>query len=95
MTQEEMGRIVVGTVLREGPSGPLRVVRAVKHRPNGRCWVTLAIRRCSWTRRPTTTINATDLRCRKFSVVPVRPVTLKGEWNERLNAQLAALVEGR
>jgi len=88
MTREEMAGIVVGTVLREGSNGPLRVVRAVKHLPGGRTWVTLVIRRCSWTRRPTTTLNATDLRTRKFRVVPVRPVTLKGEWNARFNAAM-------
>jgi hypothetical protein len=80
--------VVVGSVLREGSSGPLRVVRAVKRIDDGRMWVTLAIRRCSWTGRPTTTLTCSDLLTRKFYLVPVKPVKLKGDFNARLEASM-------
>jgi len=84
---EWFSQIVVGSVVREG-DGPLRVVRYVHRVADGRIWVGLAIRRCSWTTRPYTILNASDLKTRKFRLVPVRPVTLKGDFNARMAASM-------
>lgn len=53
-----------GDILVEGDTP--RIVRNVQHGKNGYCCVTLAIRRCSWTRRCYTVINASDLKQRRF-----------------------------
>lgn len=59
-------RVEVGDVIRSG-SGDERVVRAVSHGVSGlTTHVSLAIRRCSWTRRPFTVLNYCDLHRRGF-----------------------------
>lgn len=73
--------VVVGSVLREGPSGPFRIVRAVTRRQcDNRLWcVVFTIRRRSWTNRPATYVLASDLKCRGYTMVPnvrVKPKTL-------------------
>ena len=54
-------------------SGDLRVVRRVSHDTWGftRC-IDLVIRRCSWTRKPYTTISRNDLKQRGFRKAEVR-----------------------
>ena len=59
----------VGDVIAR-PGGPWRVVRAISRRAYGLYAVTLLIRRCSWTGRCYTILNATDLRVQGYK--PVR-----------------------
>lgn len=67
-----MRHVRIGDVL-EDCNGTQRVVREVSHYKNGdlRC-VTFAIRSCSWTGRPYTLLNYTDLRYRGFKPTGVR-----------------------
>jgi len=66
-----------------------RVVRratyTTKHGNKTLSAVTLAIRRCSWTKRPYTVVSRSDLKCRGF-----RPtgITIKRENNSTLIADL-------
>jgi hypothetical protein len=55
-----------GDILRDS-KGNLRVVRKVSYGLNGLpIYVSFTIKRCSWTRRPATTLIYTDLRIRGF-----------------------------
>ena len=55
-----------GDILRD-EKGTNRVVRSVTLGKNGLpIFVSFAIRRCSWTRRPTTTLSYVDLKQRGF-----------------------------
>lgn len=67
---EWMLSLQVGDVISNGNSH--RVVRVVTRFADGelRC-IQLAIRRCSWTHRPTTTINYTDLLKQGYTPVGV------------------------
>ena len=57
-----MADLRVGDVIAR-PNGAWRIVRAVSRYKNGDLSsVTLAIRRCSWTRRGVTVLGYTDLR---------------------------------
>jgi len=68
-----MRDVVVGSVLL-APSGDFRVVREVhRYRDGDLRSVTLAIRRCSWTKRAYTILNYVDLIQRGFRLVPVKP----------------------
>jgi hypothetical protein len=79
-----MRDVQVGSVIAER-NGPWRVVRHVTRSPNGTLWgVSLTIRHCSWTGRAYTVITASDLKTRGFRLLPVKPVKLKGEINERI-----------
>jgi len=78
-----MRTVEVGDVLQER-QGAMRVVRRVTRYSNGDlATVTLAIRRCSWTRRAYTVLFYTDLRIRGFRKIarlrsPLRrPLDLK------------------
>lgn len=66
-----MSKIKVGSVLRNRRGTDYRVVRAVSRYSNGdlSC-VTLAIRRCSWTGRPVTTLKYTDLQYAGYELMP-------------------------
>jgi hypothetical protein len=67
-----MMRVRVGDVIRRF-DGPFRIVREVTRYHNGELRsVTVVIRRCSWTGRCYTILNATDLR-----VLGYRPVRVK------------------
>ncbi|QYW02183.1 hypothetical protein CPT_Sonora_082 [Stenotrophomonas phage Sonora] len=82
-SREFLQTLKAGDLLRV--NGRLRVLREVKWRqhkdlpPTG--WFVFAILRCSWTRRPSTTKNVTDMmNCRVELVarnyVPKHPVSL-------------------
>lgn len=61
-----------GDVL-EGKSGALRVVRKVTNGASGfTTYVTFAIMRCSWTRRPYTVMNYIDLKAHGFRPTGIR-----------------------
>lgn len=67
-----MRGLKVGDVIRKG-DGPFRVVRELMRRRDGRLYsVSLTIRRCSWTHRCYTILNATDLRQQGYRQVRVR-----------------------
>lgn len=53
-------KIRIGDVLRSG-GGSLRVVRDVKHFADGKTFVHLVIKHCSWTGRCYTVLQGTDL----------------------------------
>ena len=58
---EWMSKVRVGDVLRSR-GGTYRVVRKVSYRNNRLHCITFAIKRCSWTKRCSTTMNCHDLR---------------------------------
>ena len=61
-----MADVRVGDVIAKG-NGPWRIVREVTRYNNGELRsVTVAIRRCSWTRRCFTILGYTDLRILKY-----------------------------
>lgn len=71
-----MYRLQVGDVITNG--GPFRIVRELTRRRDGRLSsVILAIRRCSWTHRCYTYLNATDLRCMGYRRVRVKRRALR------------------
>lgn len=83
-----MRDVVVGSVLKSG-SGAWRVVREVHRYANGDLRsVTFTIRHCSWTGRCYTILGYTDLRILGYRMVPVRPVRLKGEFNQKIHAAI-------
>lgn len=83
-----MTHVKVGDVLRSC-TGTLRVVREVSRYKNGDLSaVTFAIRHCSWTRRPYTTMNYTDLRMQGFTRVGAN-YSLKTELDARLARDIA------
>lgn len=68
-----MKDLAVGDVLWNRSRTDARVVRSVQRYKNGDLSsVTLAIRRCSWTNRPLTTLNYTDLIFRGYERAPLR-----------------------
>lgn len=72
-----MRRVQVGSVIAER-GGAWRIVRHVARDRSGRLRaVWLVIRRCSWTRRCYTVVNANDLIQRRFRLIPTSPVQLK------------------
>lgn len=76
MTEQEIAKLVPGSVIARG--GNYRVVRSVKR--FRRCvYVSLAIQRCSWTRRPHTTYNIRDLIKAGYRYVPGVRVKLDSE----------------
>jgi hypothetical protein len=80
----------VGDVIAER-SGVWRTVRAVSRRPSGGLYaVHLVIRRCSWTHRCYTVVNATDLRVRGFRRIRVKRRPLR----TRLDRQIQRIVNG-
>lgn len=78
-----------GDVIRAGNS--LRIVRDVTHTASGHTYVTLAIRRCSWTGRCYTVLTQHDLRSRGFEPTGKR-MRLRGEldWEIEQNLNLSA-----
>lgn len=83
-----MRAVQVGDVLRSG-TGTLRVVREVTRHADGDLRsVTFAIRHGSWTGRPYTVLNFTDLRLLGYSRVGAR-VSMNSELDRRLNAEIA------
>ena len=83
-----MPSVRVGDVLRAG-TGTLRVVRHVSFYKDGDLRsVTFSIRHCSWTHRPTTTMNYTDLRIMGYEPTGVR-VALRSKMDRELSADIA------
>ena len=79
-----MRQVSIGDVLASG-TGTLRIVRRVSHYPDGDLRsVTFAIRRCSWTRRPTTVMGYSDLR-----LLGYQPVGASMPLRARLDHELA------
>ncbi len=92
MTQEELNRVQVGSVLRNIRTGTLRVVRDVSRVRDSKfkrtlkqgdvfC-ITFAIKNCSWTKRPYTVYNRYDIK-RQFELTNVRV---------KLNSEIDALL---
>ena len=76
--------IKVGDVLKT-PSKDYRVVRAVTRYANGPLHsIVLTIRKCSWTHRPYTHLNYTDLRARGFMHTGVNVADKFGAFDELL-----------
>ncbi len=74
----------VGAVITNG--GAWRVVGDLSRYRDGRLHtVSLVIRRCSWTGRCYTVLNATDLRLMGYRRVNVRPLKLKGKIDKRIH----------
>ncbi len=70
-----MRAIRVGDVLvRRGPRAVPRIVRDFKYLPPPKDmgWVDFVIRRCSWTKRPLTTMSFNDLRTLGYEPIGVR-----------------------
>lgn len=84
---EWMRGVKVGDVL-VNCNGTYRVVRAASFFPNGNlATVTFVINHCSWTRRPYTVMNFTDLRQQGY-----RPAHARSKLNGPLDAQIAKVV---
>lgn len=93
LLREWMRTVQAGDVL-ESPSGTHRVVRRVSREEDGRFRsLTLAIKRCSWTKRPYTVYNFTDLRRGGWRPTGAR-VTLNSDMDAWMQAdiELAAKV---
>lgn len=87
MQPEWMRDVKVGDVL-VNASGTYRVVRAVSRFPNGNlATVTFVIKHCSWTRRPYTVMNFTDLRQQGY-----RPAHARSKLNGPLDPVIARVV---
>lgn len=77
---EWFDRVVPGSVVRQ-VDGPFRIIREVvrRSRDSRLMYVSMVIRRRSWTNRAYTTMTANDLRCRGFKLVEgvrVKPKTI-------------------
>ena len=84
-------RVRVGSVLRNKSGTDYRVVRSVSRDRYGNLrFVTLAIRKCSWTTRPTTTIGYSDLIYDGYSLVDGVRVKLERPLDRQLEADMRA-----
>jgi hypothetical protein len=80
----------VGDVIAER-RGVWRIVRAISRKANGDLYaVYLVIRRCSWTHRCYTVLNANDLRTRGFKRIRVKRRPLR----TRLDRTIQRIVDG-
>lgn len=67
------------------PNGAYRIVRSVCRYGNGDLRsVTLVIKRCSWTHRCYTILNASDLRQLGYRRIRVRPRTLRSDIDRKV-----------
>ncbi len=83
-----MLRLKVGHVIAR-PNGSSRVVREVSRYRNGDLRsVTLAIKRCSWTHRCYTILNANDMKQLGYRRVPVKARRL----NKRIDRKILAAI---
>ena len=77
-----------GDVLKS-PGGVLRVVRKVKHgRSDRRTHITFSILHCSWTRRPTTTYNAGELKALGYRPTAFKGYPLKSKLDKAIEREL-------
>lgn len=73
-----------GDAVQEGNSRP-RIVRKVSFNPQGQLrYVTLAIRRCSWTHRAYTVLYIGDIWTRGFRKLPMRRQRMATRADQRL-----------
>ena len=83
-----MAALVAGSVIHR-PRGSWRVVREVSRYQNGDLRaVALAIKRCSWTRRCYTILNANDMIQLGYGPVPVGRRKLRGRLDRDINRSI-------